>query len=236
MKSMVTKSGIEIKCLTNSSLKACVIISENRCYIVDTGASNMRRKVMLTVDQMKKSGLNFEAIILTHSHADHAANVNLLKKTFKIPVFAHSFESDFIERGQSAPIKGTTRFTRVISSVMKHLPMMVNYPPCLVDFKLNQSETEIGRGIKVIHTAGHTGGSISVCIDNEVALVGDAIFGTHKTSIMPAFIEDKQAVFESWRRLSDMNCRVYIPSHGRMVMKEEIDFALECINKGIIYK
>lgn len=235
MKSMVTKSGTEIKCLTNNNLKACVIISENRGYIVDTGSSNMRRRIMAQVDQMKKSGLNFEAIVLTHSHADHAANVNHLKKTFKIPVFAHSIESDFIERGQSAPIIGTTTLTRGISKIMSRLPMMVNYPPCDVDFKLNQSETEIGRGIRVIHTAGHTGGSLSVCIDKEVALVGDALFGTSKTSIMPAFIQDKQAVFESWKRLSDMNCRIYVPSHGRIIMKEEIDLALDCINKGIDY-
>ncbi len=234
MNSMITKNGTEIRCLTNDHLKAYVVISENRCYLVDTGASNMKKTLINALNQMKIKGLNFEAIILTHSHSDHAANASQLKTNFKIPVFAHKLECAFIEQGKSAPIIGTTSFTRGISKVMKGLPMLASFKPCSVDYKLDQNQTEIGKGIKVIHTAGHTEGSVTVCVDDEVALVGDALFGINKSSIMPAFLQDQEAVFESWKILSNLNCRVYIPSHGRFIMKEEIDHALEALHNPLI--
>lgn len=222
MKSIKTKNGFEIRCLTNDYMKAYVVITENRCYLVDTGPSTVKKKMLTAVNELKSQGYSFEALILTHSHSDHVANAHILKSTFQIPVFAHKWDGFDIENGLSAPIKGTTFLTKGISKITKILPSTMAYAPCEVTIKIDD-QMEIGKGIRVIHTAGHTAGSLTVCIDDEIALVGDALFGIHKNTIFPDFLQDEEAVYKSWKALSALDYCAYIPSHGSIISKAKID-------------
>jgi hydroxyacylglutathione hydrolase len=55
---------------------------------------------------------------------------------------------------------------------------------------------------------------MSVVIDDEVAIVGDTMFGVFKWSVFPPYAEDILQMIHSWGRLLDTNCSVFIPSHG----------------------
>jgi hydroxyacylglutathione hydrolase len=66
----------------------------------------------------------------------------------------------------------------------------------------------------VRHTPGHSSGSISVIIDNQIAIVGDAMFGVFKNSVFPPFADDIKQMVLSWGELLETGCTSFLPGHG----------------------
>jgi hydroxyacylglutathione hydrolase len=94
----------------------------------------------------------------------------------------------------------------------------------LVDdrFDLN----EFGFNAYLMHNPGHTGGSMSLIVDDEIAIVGDAMFGVFKWSVFPPFAEDSAQMIKSWGKLLATNCSLFLPSHGsaniRMLVEKDL--------------
>jgi glyoxylase-like metal-dependent hydrolase (beta-lactamase superfamily II) len=78
-----------------------------------------------------------------------------------------------------------------------------------------------------MHTPGHTRGSLSIVVDDEIALVGDTMFGVFKGSVFPPYAENAGVMIQSWGKLLDTSCRLFIPSHGTANSRSlvERDFA-----------
>jgi glyoxylase-like metal-dependent hydrolase (beta-lactamase superfamily II) len=51
-------------------------------------------------------------------------------------------------------------------------------------------------------------------IDNEAAIVGDAMFGVFSGSVFPPFADDTRSMVKSWKKLLDTGCGIYLPAHG----------------------
>ncbi|MEI6091898.1 MAG: hypothetical protein WCR42_15690 [bacterium] len=62
-------------------------------------------------------------------------------------------------------------------------------------------------------------------VDDEIAIVGDAMFGVFPWSVFPPFATDIPQMVESWGKLLDTNCQTFIPAHGtansRKLLMEE---------------
>lgn len=136
---------------------------ETNCYIVadpvrkdacliDPGADPKLLKSFII-----REGLNLKFIVNTHGHGDHiAANFY-----FNVPVFIHSLDADFL----TDPDKNLSRMFMdgIVSPAAGRL---------LADGDiLRLGELELG----VLHTPGHTPGSISLTLDDAV-FTGDALF------------------------------------------------------------
>ncbi|NJK93883.1 MAG: hypothetical protein HC905_02195 [Bacteroidales bacterium] len=97
-----------------------------------------------------------------------------------------------------------------------------HYEPCkahiLVDSVLDLNVT--GFKAQIISTPGHTKGCMSVIINDEIALVGDVMFGVFKGSVMPPFGNDVRQIVQSWEKLLETNCSVFLPSHGSANSRE----------------
>jgi len=93
---------------------------------------------------------------------------------------------------------------------------LIRYKPCqydvLVDDKFELDD--FGFNACIIHTPGHTIGSMSVVIDDEVAIVGDTMFGIFSGSAFPPYADDIKEMLTSWGKLLETNCSVFIPGHG----------------------
>jgi glyoxylase-like metal-dependent hydrolase (beta-lactamase superfamily II) len=90
-------------------------------------------------------GTDVQMIIVTHRHGDHWANIDLVKEQLAAPVFCHE--------GDRAP-----------------------YKEKVFDTLGDGAEIPIGETIiKVIHTPGHTPGSICLLVDG-VLISGDTLF------------------------------------------------------------
>jgi glyoxylase-like metal-dependent hydrolase (beta-lactamase superfamily II) len=76
--------------------------------------------------------------------------------------------------------------------------------------------------IRLVATPGHSPGSISITVDGEVAIVGDAIFGVLKRSVFPPFADDVQTMVHSWNTLLHTGCSLFLPGHGKEIVRDRL--------------
>jgi len=66
----------------------------------------------------------------------------------------------------------------------------------------------------VIHTPGHTPGSMIVLMDGGELIGGDTFFGLTGKKHFPPFAEDTEALLKSWEMVRKLPVRTIYPAHG----------------------
>jgi len=141
-----------------------------------------------------------DMIILTHEHFDHCGGVIGLKELCNAEVMIHKKGAEVVEKGSDNP----------------HSLFGVEQPPIKIDRKLNdEEEIIIGEHIlKVIHTPGHSPGSICLYEPESKSLFsGDTIFsdgGVGRTDFPGGNAEE---LAKSIRKI-DMEVLDLYPGHG----------------------
>lgn len=145
-----------------------LICDDSEVWLVDTGVAGSERTIF---DYMKSLGRDAEEISLviqTHSHPDHIGATQAVRESSGCRVAIHEAERGWIEdvelQQRQRPVPGFQ--TLVAQSVT-------------VDRILHDGDVlrlENGPALKVLHTPGHSPGSISLWCPNEKVLIcGDAV-------------------------------------------------------------
>lgn len=121
------------------------------CFLVDPSTPSKE-----LAEYIESNGLNLEGILLTHGHFDHIGGVKFFKDKFGGKVYMHSQDVDFIDN----PLKIGRKYDKFA-----------------VDVLINDGDKLdlCGSKIEVVHTPGHSLGSICYILDN-VIFCGDTIF------------------------------------------------------------
>lgn len=169
--------------------------------------------------------VHIDYLILTHTHYDHAGNAAWIKKKYKAHVILHKTEAKCLASGKNILPQGTNYFSGTLVRLFaKPFLRLSGYEPCeydiLVDSLFDLKET--GFNGYIIHTPGHSEGSLSIIIDNEIALAGDTLFGKFRNSVFPPFADDINKLVKSWGDLLKAGCSVFIPSHGSAITRERL--------------
>ena len=130
----------------------------NETIIIDPGADADRIQAHL-----RKIGMKSVACLLTHGHMDHISAVAAVADTFDIPVYLHPDDAKwaFTPQNQMLPYYG-----------MPQKPAKQTLP--LAD---NQKLSLAGLNIEVLHTPGHSPGSVCFLLKEENILIsGDTLF------------------------------------------------------------
>ena len=109
-------------------------------------------------------GRNVRYILLTHAHFDHILGERDAQEYFKVPVYVHEDDKYLVE---NLP-KQLERFGFVANT----LP-----PENVITFTQNDIFKIGDKEIKVIHTPGHTPGSVCFLLD-KMLFSGDTLFYT----------------------------------------------------------
>ena len=148
----------------------CYIISESNqspgCVVIDPASSPERIQAALR-------GRSVEAIVITHRHSDHTGALAELARACGAPIYAHSLDatelSDERENGSLA------------------LGLRVEAPEAVLRLEEGDSVSVGSQQLVVLHTPGHTIGSI--CLhspENNVLFSGDTLFfGTTGRTDLP---------------------------------------------------
>jgi glyoxylase-like metal-dependent hydrolase (beta-lactamase superfamily II) len=235
MKTWITrKNGIEIFRLLGIRCNCYLVRKDGISVIIDTSvrreyATLLRRLKELQVDKLA-------CILLTHVHFDHVANLTRLQGRFDCPVYAHSLEEGFLREGHTRLPKGTKPFTKLaIGFVGNNVWRMHRFAVfCGRVFTELSDDLMVVLGpvfeqlnLQVLHTPGHTTGSVSYLIDNEVALVGDAMVSQFQTDVFPPFANAPEQLPTTWRTLLDTGCRCFLPAHGSEISRDQVARSIE---------
>lgn len=108
--------------------------------------------------------LEIEAILLTHAHFDHMGGVEEIRKLKGCPVYLHSIESDWLT---SPKLNGSLMWPQVSAPLSTE--------PAEFDLADGLELKLVGHTFKVYHTPGHSPGSVSFLIENDL-FSGDVLF------------------------------------------------------------
>ncbi|MEQ8176565.1 MAG: MBL fold metallo-hydrolase, partial [Syntrophomonadaceae bacterium] len=170
------------------------------------------------------------ALVLTHTHFDHAGNAALVKKHFKLPIVVHEEEAGYLKRGISPLPRGTQFYNKAIMNVVGRVNTPFQHFKAVrgdILIKERYDFSEFGLNIYVIPTPGHTKGSLSVVVDNTIALVGDTLVGYLLGHNYPAFADLPDLFAASWAALLDTGCTTFLPTHGGSIKRDQLQVLLD---------
>jgi len=221
MKTWLTSGGIRIIRILSGRSNVFLVTNGTKNILVDTGCGFEWRLLLLRLNKL--TVYHIDCLILTHSHFDHAGNATRIRKIFKTPVIIHSKEARNLASGLSPVPAGTFGWSKVIVKMLSGIgPLIGRYRSCRNDINVDSiyEMDDFGINAYIMHTPGHTAGSVSVIIDNEIAIVGDTMFGIFPGSAFPPFAEDQRQLVNSWGKLLDTGCSLFLPSHGSANTRE----------------
>jgi hydroxyacylglutathione hydrolase len=108
--------------------------------------------------------LDVIAILLTHAHFDHIGGVSEIRKLKGCPVYLHDLEADWLT---DAKKNGSARWSDVTAPIVTE--------PAEYGLDDGQILDMLGVKFKVIHTPGHSPGSVSFLWENHL-FGGDVLF------------------------------------------------------------
>jgi glyoxylase-like metal-dependent hydrolase (beta-lactamase superfamily II) len=215
-----TKNGYEIFQVLRRRSNSYLICSSDVNILVDTGRESSFRELQKKIGCLNLKLENIDFLILTHTHYDHCQNAFAIKGLTNCKIMMSEKEAEFCEHGFTPLPKGTFPITRIISNFGSRIgKRSFGYKPFTADMLVKDELRLATLKIELISTSGHSAGSISVIVDNEIAIVGDAMLGVFKKSIFPPFADNKIEMIKSWGRLLESSCHTFLPGHGNEIKR-----------------
>jgi hydroxyacylglutathione hydrolase len=178
--------------------------------IVDTGTGSFFPQVKKDIEN-RVSTKNIHTIVNTHCHFDHSGGNKKFRDWLKAEVAVHTTDKKAVETGLGtmAEMFGETARTMTVDKSLENKEKL-------------KTENFV---FEVLHTPGHTAGSICLYEKNYKILVsGDTIFsdGVGRTDLPSGSKKDLQ---ESLKKLSKTEIFYLLPGHGTPKIRG-VDFLL----------
>lgn len=202
-------------------LNAFLLVRQGRAMLVDTGLPGAQPRIERALRAQGLGWSDLALTMLTHAHIDHAGSAAQVQRHTKAPLILHRDELAYAQ-GAKPLLKPSGPFGWLF-----HKTGAIEQPfePVTPD-RLMTADTldlaEFGFPAHLIHTPGHTPGSVSVVLEGGRVIAGDllasgillggiALRGRPKS---PPFEEDRAAVAASLHRLLAMGCETFYLGHG----------------------
>ena len=196
---------------------AYVLVGE-RTVLVDTGSAREEEKILRGMRRFNLEPGRIALLLHTHGHTDHAGSTLALKQRLRVPAAVHAADAPKMRAGDSRPFV-PLRFSSLILSLFLDPRFPAVEPDLLIDE--GYSLTEFGLPATVLHTPGHTPGSISILFEDGRAIAGDLMMGgSLGGAIHPFepgyhyFAEDLTELRRSIRKLLDRGAKTIYLGHG----------------------
>ncbi len=179
------------------------LVYGNGITVIDTGFNGSEKLIYEDIRSSGRELSEIELIILTHSHPDHIGAAKAIRDLTGCRVAAHPLDAPLIENISHMLLK----------SPAPGVPPMVGGPVPVGRLLQDKDTISLGKGltVEVLHTPGHSPGSISLLLREEMALfTGDTVQVPGRAPIYT----DPVALVRSIRRLEKIQGLMhYLPSH-----------------------
>ncbi|MEU4269222.1 MBL fold metallo-hydrolase [Streptomyces sp. NPDC026092] len=186
--------------------------------LIDAGWVGSADEIETAVRGVGLDPARIRRIVLTHCHRDHVGSAQELADRFGARILAHRLDAPVI-RGE-APVPEPDLLDWELP-LYAHGLTVPEAPPTRVDREVEDGEElGFGDGALVVHTPGHTPGSIAVHLpEHGVLFTGDTVASVQGVTF-GVFHVDRDRAMQSMRRLADLKPSVLCCGHGAPVRED----------------
>jgi glyoxylase-like metal-dependent hydrolase (beta-lactamase superfamily II) len=208
------------------SISNAFLIQGDRTVIVDTGSPKDGDKLLAALGKHGVQRNDLSMILLTHGHSDHCGSTRQLVEATSAPTAIHPSDAAALEDGQNPTTQPTC-----LTAKLLHWLVDDKFPGIRPDILLPDDMDLQGLGIdgKVVHTPGHTAGSVSLVLASGQAIVGDLLMGGWLGGMLrsgrpgyPYYADDLGQLRGSMVRLLDMGVKRFHVGHGGPIEAERV--------------
>lgn len=186
---------------------------------MDTGSAGEAATIQAALHAQGLGLPDLSLILHTHVHNDHVGSTAELLRHAPIPTAFHALDDMLMQRGDNGPLQGVGLRGRVMARFFNR-GAFARFTPDLY-LEAGMRLDQYGIAGRILHTPGHTPGSISLLLDSGQAIIGDVVMGGYLGgAVRPHqpndhyFAEDFAATRQSLGQLLAHNPQTLYVGHG----------------------
>ena len=211
----------EITIIYDKGANCYLLKTSEGFFMIDTGYAFSRSVVKKALEGAGCNPGDLKLIILTHGDVDHTGNCKYLRKKYGAKIVMHRDEAAAVVTGNMLAVRKNS-----IGAVLKFLMVLVRFimpRRFSPDIFLADGDalSPYGLDAKVLHTPGHTIGSISVLTPEGDLFCGDLLVGGRNPGINH-LVDDMAQMKAGILRIKGLNIKQIYPGHGRPFTLQEL--------------
>lgn len=202
------------------------IVREGKATLIDSGNDKEAGRRINKI--LKEQNWELEAVVNTHSNADHIGGNDYLQRNLNCRIYAPSLENYFIESPEleAAFLWGGKEVKELRNKFFQAKASRVD--------RIIEMDTEFAGGLQAFPLKGHFFNMAGIRTPDGVLFLADCLFGKEilgKYGI--PFIFDVGQFKETIEAVKDMEADWYIPSHSPVLenIEETAELNLELVEK-----
>lgn len=207
------------------AIVSCYLLEEaGEATIIDAGVPAYYGELTAELAAMGRTIEDVRALVLTHAHDDHIGLAERLRQEHDVPVTIHELDAALARGEAGNPSAGMGE--RKLGSLLGYMLWLMRHggmrtkPLTKVSTFDAGTTLDVPGALRVIHTPGHTHGSVTFHAPGHDALfVGDAlatdavITERHGPQVCP-FAADPDQALASLASIEELEAHWLLPGHG----------------------
>ena len=202
---------------------------KNGYVLVDTGKPGDMPRLAHALASAGASFTDVTHIIHTHGHSDHCGSTAEIIAAYPhIQTVIHTGDAHMCTNGVSDPVHNTRLFSRLLRlAINPSFPRFTNN--IVIKGQRSGLLRRLGIAADIVHTPGHTPGSISIVADDGQAIIGDVLMGGILGGKLLAqrptyhyYVTNMDELHASITRLLETNSHTFYVGHGGPLSRHSV--------------
>lgn len=184
---------------------------DGQVTLVDAGTKRAPRRILAGLEHIGVAPSDVTRLLVTHAHPDHVGGLATMRGRTGATVAVHERDAAYVREGKGPVLDRSTLGGRLFRRNRGSAPTPVE------DELVDGQVLDVGGGLRVVHTPGHSPGHVALLHQpSGVLITGDSIWNmrSRMTWPVPAFCTDVAMARETAHVLAELEYQVAAFTHG----------------------